>query len=121
MRILVKFQSKTFVELLLFCLSGPECLQNVCDFNPCANGGVCKLIPHGHSCACTQGFGGLNCRQRLDPCEVNPCGRNGLCVRQKNSTLGYKCQCHLWWIGQYFCLLGKCKIYHTDMYSWRGT
>ena len=84
---------------MYFYFSGRYCLQTSCDLHPCQNGGVCSLTSYGYLCSCPQGFGGPHCSRRLLPCETQPCV-NGICIEDKTKTDGYRCQCHLWWIGQ---------------------
>ena len=78
--------------------SGRYCLQTSCDLHPCQNGGLCSLTSDGYVCSCPQGFGGPHCERRLMPCETEPCV-NGICIEDKTRKDGYRCQCHLWWIG----------------------
>ena len=77
---------------------GRYCLQTSCDLHPCQNGGLCSLTSDGYLCSCPQGFGGPQCERRLMPCETEPCV-NGICIEDKTRKDGYRCQCHLWWIG----------------------
>ena len=88
-----------YKHYLYFYFSGRYCLQTSCDLHPCQNGGVCSLTSYGYLCSCPQGFGGPHCSRRLLPCETQPCV-NGICIEDKTKTDGYRCQCHLWWIGQ---------------------
>ena len=77
---------------------GRYCLQTSCDLHPCQNGGLCSLTSDGYLCSCPLGFGGPQCERRLMPCETEPCV-NGICIEDKTRKDGYRCQCHLWWIG----------------------
>ena len=73
-------------------------MQTSCDLHPCQNGGLCSLTSDGYLCSCPLGFGGPQCERRLMPCETEPCV-NGICIEDKTRKDGYRCQCHLWWIG----------------------
>lgn len=75
-----------------------------CKENTCENNGVCAeeivvkkntkitdsqnivftspLIVHEHQCQCSDGFTGVNCNKRQDPCQPNPCKSGGQCRRQ---------------------------------------
>ena len=86
---------------------GRYCLQTSCDLHPCQNGGVCSLVSDGYVCTCPRGFGGPHCKRQLLPCETQPCV-NGICIEDTTRMDGYKCQCHLWWIG-------KTKIQYTPL------
>ena len=85
---------------------GPFCAQTQCDAQPCENGGLCKLTSNGFICICPDTrFGGKRCHQRLQPCaEIpKPCSGHGICHdddKSKDTSLGYRCQCHLWWSGE---------------------
>lgn len=81
-----------------------------CSDDTCENGGICTesitirkgtqitdsqnivftspLVVHDYSCQCTDGFTGLNCNKRQDPCSPNPCKSGGQCRRQ-----GFNFQC----------------------------
>nr|XP_053612376.1 cadherin-related tumor suppressor [Plodia interpunctella] len=47
------------------------------------------LVKHEYSCHCTDGFMGLNCEKRLDPCSPNPCV-GGICRKQGHN---FVCNC----------------------------
>ena len=102
-----------FIEVLQFQLIilnflylGPYCAQTQCDAQPCENGGMCKLTQTDFVCVCPdKRFGGKRCHQRLNPCDdlFKPCSGNGIChqdEKSKETRLGYRCQCHLWWSGK---------------------
>ena len=90
---------------------GPFCAQTQCDAQPCENGGLCKLTSNGFICICPDTrFGGKRCHQRLQPCaEIpKPCSGHGICHdddKSKDTSLGYRCQCHLWWSGELLMLM----------------
>ncbi|GAB0089240.1 Cadherin-related tumor suppressor [Sergentomyia squamirostris] len=83
-----------------------------CNQNTCDNGGVCSekitvnhdetritdsqaliftspLVNHEFRCRCVEGYTGVRCDKRQDPCTPNPCQSGGECRRQ-----GYDFQCH---------------------------
>lgn len=75
-----------------------------CNDNTCENGGICTesitvkkatkitnsqniiftspLVVHEYNCQCAEGFTGVNCNKRQDPCQPNPCKSGGHCRRQ---------------------------------------
>lgn len=81
-----------------------------CQTNTCENGGICSeditvkeetritdsqsliftspLVTHDYVCRCADGFTGINCDKRQDPCSPNPCQAGGKCRKQ-----GYDFQC----------------------------
>ncbi|XP_048587268.1 neurogenic locus notch homolog protein 1 isoform X1 [Nematostella vectensis] len=85
------------------CLCGPrwtgrDCstnLGNLCDPNPCQNGGVCKetFDRNNYTCACPQGYTGWNCNGTLHPCETLNCTNGGTCQKQSNASDDYVCVC----------------------------
>ncbi|KAH9510204.1 hypothetical protein Btru_043759 [Bulinus truncatus] len=69
--------------------------QGVCDENPCLNGGQCidLTYPGGaqeFKCSCPEGFKGLTCQKRFDPCAAEPCSNGGSCIPHGES---YHCAC----------------------------
>lgn len=81
-----------------------------CHSNTCENGGICSekinvrdesktidsqnlvftspIVSHDFNCKCADGYTGLKCDNRLDPCAPNPCESGGQCRKQ-----GYEFQC----------------------------
>ena len=98
-------QIQYFKYIFIFKSLGPFCAQTQCDAQPCENGGICKLTSSGFICVCPdKRFGGKRCHQRLHPCDalLRPCSGHGICHdddKSKETSLGYRCQCHLWWSG----------------------
>ncbi|CAF4387128.1 unnamed protein product, partial [Adineta steineri] len=69
-------------------------LRNLCQPNPCRNGGSCYLNQTNFACACPTGFGGTCCELTLaatNPCFVNPCLNSGTCQIAGINT--YRCIC----------------------------
>jgi len=55
-----------------------------CRRRPCHNGGLCYEGWHGDiKCVCRDGFTGLRCGDRVDPCDSHPCLQDGVCRRRK--------------------------------------
>ncbi|XP_033115813.1 neurogenic locus notch homolog protein 1-like [Anneissia japonica] len=52
--------------------------EDVCNPNPCQNGGTCIGF-EWYPCVCTYGFGGTYC-DRDDPCTSRPCMNGGSCI-----------------------------------------
>jgi hypothetical protein len=66
--------------------SGPDCVNDLCNPNPCRNGGTCSRT--GTLCSCPLGYSGVNCE--LDACNPNPCQHGGSCTR---TSSGASCNC----------------------------
>jgi len=68
----------------------PYCEVDVCDPNPCQNGGACLQGDIGlYVCECPLGFVGEHCETNVDDCPGNGCVY-GTCVDLAN---GYTCEC----------------------------
>ncbi|CAF2376052.1 unnamed protein product [Rotaria sp. Silwood2] len=62
---------------------------NICDTNPCVNGGTCSNLGNGlYICTCPQGFTESDCS--ISHCTKNSCFNGGICSIQNNSR---QCQC----------------------------
>ncbi|KAJ2950025.1 hypothetical protein O0L34_g11362 [Tuta absoluta] len=83
-----------------------------CVTNSCENSGVCTdsirvlddskitdsptlilsspLVKHDYVCHCPDGFMGINCEKRQDPCSPNPCRYGGQCRKQGHD---FTCTC----------------------------
>ncbi|XP_022111137.1 sushi, von Willebrand factor type A, EGF and pentraxin domain-containing protein 1-like [Acanthaster planci] len=71
-------------------------VPDVCDPNPCLNGGTCFKTGDKRSyfCGCpTNSNLGLHCEVILNPCDPNPCRNGGECYRSAVSTASYVCLC----------------------------
>ncbi|XP_012943341.1 uncharacterized protein LOC101848637 [Aplysia californica] len=60
-------------------------VKNVCNSQPCQNGGQCIDLsePSGvkrFECSCLEGFEGITCQKRIDPCGREPCLNGGVCM-----------------------------------------
>ena len=67
--------------------------SNVCQPNPCLNGGKCQSTEKlsGFFCLCRHGYQGELCQETIDPCRDNPCLNGGTCISSKPN---YRCMCH---------------------------
>lgn len=73
---------------------GPTCeeIGDMCDPNPCENGGTCTSQQRVFTCACVPPYTGEKCSDLSDPCHANPCGSFGECTSNPaNQT--YTCEC----------------------------
>ncbi|XP_056369326.1 EGF-like repeat and discoidin I-like domain-containing protein 3 isoform X1 [Oenanthe melanoleuca] len=84
---------------------------DVCDSNPCQNGGICLsgLRDNFYSCECPEGFTDPNCSSLVEvasieedptsagPCLPNPCHNGGTCeiseAYRGDTFIGYVCKC----------------------------
>nr|KAF6440392.1 EGF like repeats and discoidin domains 3 [Rousettus aegyptiacus] len=89
----------------------PFCKGDICDPNPCENGGICLsgLSEDSFSCECPDGFTGPNCSSVVEvasdeeeptsagPCIPNPCHNGGTCeiseAYRGDTFIGYVCKC----------------------------
>eukprot|EP01051_Picozoa_sp_SAG22_P003120 SAG22_NODE_148_length_17459_cov_18.266359_1_plen_327_part_00 len=70
---------------------GTHCTDDeVCQSNPCQNGGNCERSGKGYYCDCVSPFTGDHCE--IDPCEPSPCSNDGHCEQTQYGD-GYKCTC----------------------------
>ena len=64
------------------------CAISSCSPNPCGNGGVCQLdesVEGGYSCACLEGFTGVDCMTDVDECLA--VGKWEIIIPMENNTL----------------------------------
>uniref|UniRef100_A0A8D1NX57 EGF like repeats and discoidin domains 3 n=1 Tax=Sus scrofa TaxID=9823 RepID=A0A8D1NX57_PIG len=87
------------------------CKGDICEPNPCENGGICLsgLSDDSFSCKCPDGFTGPNCSSVVEvasdeegptstgPCIPNPCHNGGTCeiseAYRGDTFIGYVCKC----------------------------
>ena len=66
---------------------------DICQDNPCRNGGICTNENNSYKCACTEDYGGENCSILKNPCEhTHPCLNGGSCSDTEDE-LDYRCTC----------------------------
>jgi Notch-like protein len=66
-------------------------VQQLCDSNPCQNGGQCTNGDNTYTCDCTgTGYTGSTCQEQIDECAASPCQNGGTCTDGINS---YTCAC----------------------------
>lgn len=70
----MKYLISIFTIITLFIVQACDPLEETCDFNLCANGGVCV----DGTCECPDGFSGPNCSNNL--CDNVTCQNEGTCV-----------------------------------------
>nr|XP_022902897.1 sushi, von Willebrand factor type A, EGF and pentraxin domain-containing protein 1-like isoform X2 [Onthophagus taurus] len=84
---------------------GRRCSYLPCDFQPCPKQSICENIYASNAtrksyvCQCYDGFTGINCTERVDPCFRNKCKNNGKCRVIGKS---YICECQNDFYGE-FC------------------
>ncbi|XP_029689829.1 hyaluronan-binding protein 2-like [Takifugu rubripes] len=67
--------------------------NNVCDPNPCFNGGSCQMKSGGEfECFCLEPYGGKRCQKVKNLCENVRCGY-GDCVVNLKKQPYYECKC----------------------------
>lgn len=67
--------------------------QELCDPNPCLNGGLCTDDGRGSfSCRCPVGTSGELCEILDSACLPNPCQNSGVCVEEEGGTFSCECQ-----------------------------
>ncbi|CAH4032974.1 unnamed protein product [Pieris brassicae] len=80
--------------------TGVFCLITACERSPCVFGN-CSLSEDpdnvGFKCACTRGYKGKRCSERIRPCASKPCNHRGACLEKDGTFL---CQCNPSWKGK---------------------
>ncbi|XP_056893296.1 protein crumbs homolog 1 isoform X5 [Takifugu flavidus] len=73
---------------------------NLCDPDPCQNGGRCEGHVGGYTCHCLKHsghgvlYGGQNCDERLVGCDGHACQNQGSCIPSLlDGSHGYTCSC----------------------------
>ncbi|XP_032297400.1 neurogenic locus notch homolog protein 2-like [Coturnix japonica] len=106
--------SRAVLAWLVLCgsLVAPRLARgDLCDSNPCKNGGICLsgLNDDFYSCECPEGFTDPNCSSVVEvasieeeptsagPCLPNPCHNGGMCeiseAYRGDTFIGYVCKC----------------------------
>ncbi|XP_077066798.1 protein crumbs homolog 1-like isoform X1 [Siphateles boraxobius] len=70
--------------------------SNVCEPDPCQNGGVCEDLFDLFKCHCPSDWDGQLCELTLDTCASNPCV-HGAC---RGVSAGYECLCDVGYTGR---------------------
>ena len=73
-----------------------------CDDRPCKNGAQCIDNPRGSAgyvCKCPQGFQGVNCDVKVDPCRSSPCTNGATCSVTEDGS-DYECRCPIGFSGK---------------------
>ncbi|KAF8777551.1 Protocadherin Fat 1 like protein [Argiope bruennichi] len=78
--------------------------SDLCNPNPCQNGGKCLPTRRRYKCICKVPFFGKNCE--LDPCSENPCYNGGTCIQTGYS---FKCKCRSSYTGD-ICQNDICSL-----------
>ena len=86
--------------------TGPNCtLPDLCNPNPCLNGGTCDMVADGYTCQCDANYIGTNCEGVIDECVDDRCMHNSSCRDD-----GLSCDCPSFAAGRYcdvFCPHGN--------------
>ena len=86
--------------------TGPNCsLPDLCNPNPCQNGGTCDMVTDGYTCQCSTSYTGVNCDDTIDSCVDDKCMHGSSCHND-----GQICDCPSFAAGRYcevFCPLGN--------------
>ncbi|XP_019627708.1 PREDICTED: uncharacterized protein LOC109472382 isoform X32 [Branchiostoma belcheri] len=72
---------------------------DVCDPNPCHNGGTCTERGNSYNCKCLPGYAGRNCEKDTDGCSPNPCDKNATCTDNPAPALDATCTCNTGYAG----------------------
>ncbi|KAB1258545.1 Protein crumbs-like protein 1 [Camelus dromedarius] len=107
--------------------------DNVCEPNPCYNGGVCYALWDDFSCACPANTAGKTC-QDLRWCELGPCPPGARCQQVPGGfecrVAAYHCRCEPGYTGvncevgvdhcqSHQCANGATCVSHAEGYSCR--
>ena len=86
--------------------TGPNCnLLDLCDPNPCHNGGTCNVVANGYTCQCSTGYTGVDCEDIIGGCLDDECMNGASCHDN-----GLTCDCPSFAAGRYcevFCPHGN--------------
>lgn len=102
----------SFAILSTFCnfQASTIVVQEICNPNPCLNGGLCGASADSFLCTCINGYIGIRCEGRSDECPLLEAVKcvNGQCKLDSSGTP--KCECNGHFGGQYCDVsLDTCK------------
>ena len=66
--------------------------KDLCQSNPCLNGGTCTQTEQDFTCVCPPGRQGRLCDEEGDPCSPTPCQNGGVCSGSTGSDFSCTCQ-----------------------------
>ncbi|XP_078670492.1 uncharacterized protein LOC144910851 isoform X5 [Branchiostoma floridae x Branchiostoma belcheri] len=72
---------------------------DVCDPNPCHNGGTCTERGNSYNCKCSPGYAGRNCEKDIDSCSAKPCHAQATCKDYPAPALDPTCTCRRGYAG----------------------
>ncbi|XP_019627706.1 PREDICTED: uncharacterized protein LOC109472382 isoform X30 [Branchiostoma belcheri] len=72
---------------------------DVCDPNPCHNGGTCTERGNSYNCKCLPGYAGRNCEKDIDSCSAKPCHAQATCKDNPAPALDATCTCRRGYAG----------------------
>ncbi|XP_048845380.1 protein crumbs homolog 1-like [Brienomyrus brachyistius] len=113
-----------YLWVLLLFNKGASCDNDtdVCDSNPCQNGGSCEKSFSSYTCHCSNEnqngirYGGPNCTEALVGCRGHQCRNEGTCFPFLSDELhGYQCLCPGGFTGSY-CQESTTFSFETDGY-----
>nr|CAB3262800.1 uncharacterized protein LOC100183467 [Phallusia mammillata] len=70
---------------------GSQCVAfDICDQEPCLNGGTCSLNSTSYICECPESYTGPRCELFISPCLSSPCRNGGSCI---DLNADFQCNC----------------------------
>lgn len=96
----------------------------VCEPNPCLNGGECQDLFNTYNCTCADGWAGRRCNFFINTCASNPCVHGNCSV----NGLSYECTCEFGYAGvdceeevdmceNHLCAHGGTCLHGPDRYA----
>ncbi|XP_019627704.1 PREDICTED: uncharacterized protein LOC109472382 isoform X29 [Branchiostoma belcheri] len=79
-------------------VSGTGC-SDICDPNPCENGGTCTKRGNSYNCKCSPGYAGRNCEKDIDACSAKPCHVQATCKDKPAPAIDATCTCKSGYLG----------------------